>query len=129
MKRAEVLQEVRIMRFSEIHDRFRRGRLSAVEAAEWLGVSERTFRRMRGRYETEGVAGLLDRRLGKISPHRIAADEVDRIVALYRDRYAGWTAEFRGRTTIPAPHSSRDAATGVALEVCRACIARKYPTI
>jgi transposase len=93
MKRAEVLQEVRMMRFSEIHDRFRQGRLSASEAAEWLGVSERTFRRMRGRYEAEGAAGLLDRRLGKVSPHRIAADEVDRIVALYRDRYAGWSVQ------------------------------------
>jgi transposase len=93
MGRTEVLQEVRRMRFEEIHDRFRRGRLSALEAAEWLGVSERTFRRLRGRYEAEGPAGLLDRRLGKVSPHRIAADEVERIVALYRDRYAGWTVK------------------------------------
>jgi transposase len=93
MGRTEVLQEVRQMRFEEIHDRFRRGRLSALEAAEWLGVSERTFRRLKGRYEAEGPAGLLDRRLGKVSPHRIAADEVERIVALYRDRYAGWTVK------------------------------------
>ena len=47
----------------------------------------------KGRYEAEGPAGLLDRRLGKVSPHRIAADEVERIVALYRDRYAGWTVK------------------------------------
>jgi transposase len=93
MKRTEVLQEVRMMRFEEIHDRFRRGRLSALEAAEWLGVSERTFRRMRGRYDMEGAAGLLDRRLGKASVRRIAAEEVDRIVALYRDRYVGWTVK------------------------------------
>ena len=104
MGRTEVLQEVRRMRFEEIHDRFRRGRLSALEAAEWLGVSERTFRRMRGRYEAEGPAGLLDRRLGKISPHRIAADEVGRIVALYRDRYAGWTVKHF--------HERRASATG-----------------
>jgi transposase len=93
MRRTEVLQEVRKMRFEEIYGRFRRGRLSVVEAAEWLGVSERTFRRQRGRYEAEGPAGLLDRRLGRVSPHRIAADEVERIVALYRDRYAGWTVK------------------------------------
>ena len=35
--------------------------------------------------------GLVDRRVGKISPHRIGADEVERIVALYCARYAGWT--------------------------------------
>lgn len=81
------------MKFEEIHDRFRRGRLSASEAAEWLGVSERTFRRLRGRYEEEGPSGLLDRRLGKVSAHRIAADEVERVVSLYRDRYAGWTVK------------------------------------
>lgn len=93
MKRTEVLQGLREMKFEEIHDRFRRGRLSATEAAEWLGISERTFRRWRGRYDAEGPAGLLDRRLGKMSPHRIAADEVARIVALYRDRYAGWNVQ------------------------------------
>src|SRR5208282_4870555 len=93
MRRTEVLQGLREMKFDEVYDRFRRGRLSAEDAAEWLGVSERTFRRWRGRFDSEGPVGLLDRRLGKESPHRIAADEVDRIVALYRDRYGGWTVQ------------------------------------
>jgi transposase len=68
-------------------------RLSHAEAAETLGVSERTFRRMRGRYESEGEAGLADRRLGKPSPHRIGAAEVARVVALYRQRYVDWTVK------------------------------------
>lgn len=93
MRRTEVLQGLREMKFEEVYDRFQRGRLSSTEAAEWLGVSERTFRRWRGRFDEEGATGLLDRRLGKVSPHRIAADEVDRIVALYRDRYQGWTVK------------------------------------
>jgi len=93
MGRTELLQGLREMKFEEIHDRFRRGRLSAVEASEWLGVSERTFRRWRGRFDAEGSAGLLDRRLGKVSPARIAADEVDRIVSLYRDRYKEWNVQ------------------------------------
>ena len=38
--------------------------LSQAEAAEVLGVSERTFRRWRDRYEAEGAEGLYDRRLG-----------------------------------------------------------------
>jgi transposase len=93
MRRTEVLQGLREMKFEEIHDRFRHGRLSAADAAEWLGVSERTFRRMRARYDEEGLGGLVDRRLGKVSPHRIGADEVERVVSLYRDRYAGWTVK------------------------------------
>ena len=45
MRRTEALHEVRQMRFEEIYGRHRRGRLSGLEAAEWLGVSERTLRR------------------------------------------------------------------------------------
>ncbi len=93
MRRTEVLQGLRVMKFEEIPDRFRSGRLSAQEASDWLGVSERTFRRWRERYDEAGADGLLDRRLGKVSPHRIGTDEVDRITALYRDRYAGWTVK------------------------------------
>ena len=90
MRRTELLQGLREMKFEEVYGRFRQGRLSAVEAADWLGVSERTFLRWRGRHDLDGSVGLLDRRLGKVSPARIAVDEVDRIVLLYRDRYAGW---------------------------------------
>jgi len=93
MIRTEVLREVRKMRFLEVYEKSRNGRLSYCEAAETLGLSERQFRRLRGRFELEGEAGLLDRRVGKLSVHRIGADEVDRIVSLYRDRYAGWTVQ------------------------------------
>jgi transposase len=81
------------MRFLEVHDRFRRRRLSPSEAAEWLGCSERTFRRHCARFEAEGEAGLLDRRLGKVSAHRIGKEEVERVEGLYRDRYQGWTVK------------------------------------
>jgi transposase len=93
MDRIRVLQEIRMQRFEEIHDRFTKGRLSEGEAAEWLGVSERTFRRQRRRYEEEGLSGLLDRRLGKASPHRAPADEAAAVLELYRTRYAGWTVK------------------------------------
>jgi hypothetical protein len=90
MGRTAVLQEIRMLRFEEIYDRFSRGRLSALEASEWLGVSERTFRRQRGRYEAAGLSGLLDCRLGRPSPHRVPVDETARVLDLYRTRYAGW---------------------------------------
>ena len=89
-----------MQRFEEIHDRYSKGRLSAAEAAEWLGVSERSFRRQRARFEEEGLSGLLDRRLGKASPHRVPADEVERVLELYRTRYTGWTVKhFHERLT------------------------------
>jgi transposase len=81
------------MRFLEVYEQCRARRLSYSEAAETLGMSERSFRRLRDRYEAEGAAGLLDRRLGKVSPHRIGVDEVSRIVSLYQDRYSGWTVK------------------------------------
>lgn len=93
MNRAELLRELRAMRFLEVYEGCRARRLSYAEAAETLGVSERTFRRMRGRFEAEGAAGLIDRRVGKPSSHRIGADEVARVVALYRERYMDWTVQ------------------------------------
>ena len=47
-----------------------------------LGVSERTFRRWRGRYEAEGTEG--DRRLGRVSARRTGADEAAQVLELTR---------------------------------------------
>jgi hypothetical protein len=54
--------------------RWRSGRLSCGEAAEVLGMSERHFRRLRDRYEAERAQGLSDRRRGRVSGRRVAAD-------------------------------------------------------
>ena len=67
MRRTEQLQGLRLMKFEEIYGRSYRGELSQLEAAEILGVSERTFRRWWDRFEAEGAAGLYDRRLGRVS--------------------------------------------------------------
>jgi transposase len=64
-----------------------------LEAAELLGVGERTFRRWRQRYEEDGEAGLMDRRLGKLSGKRVPADREAEVEALYRGRYSGFTAK------------------------------------
>ncbi|WP_414692430.1 helix-turn-helix domain-containing protein, partial [Phenylobacterium sp.] len=44
--------------------RYRAGAFSCVEAAEFLGLSERHFRRLRDVYEAEGAEGLIDKRRG-----------------------------------------------------------------
>ena len=56
MRRTEQVQGLRLMKFEEVYGRTHRGGLSQAEAAEVLGVSERTFRRWRDRYEAEGTA-------------------------------------------------------------------------
>ena len=57
MRRTEQLQGLRLMKFEEVYGRSYRGELSQGEASEILGVSERTFRRWRDRYEAEGAEG------------------------------------------------------------------------
>lgn len=59
------------MRFESVLGRWRGRELSQAEAAEHLGMSERSFRRWREHYEEEGLDGLLDRRLGKASAKRV----------------------------------------------------------
>ena len=72
MRRTELLQGLRLMKFDEVYGRTYRGELSQLEAAEILGMSERTFRRWRDRFEAEGAEGLYDRRLGRVSVRRAA---------------------------------------------------------
>jgi transposase len=58
-----------------------------------LGITERTFRRWCVRFEADGEAGLLDRRLGKVSPQRVPRGSEQEIERLYRTRYQGFTAK------------------------------------
>src|SRR2546428_10446489 len=88
MGRAGVLQGVRQMRFAGLLERHQRGELSQIEAAEMLGVTERTFRRWRDRLRDEGPTGLLDRRLGKPSSRRAAAEGSFRMLGLYPGGFA-----------------------------------------
>jgi transposase len=81
------------MRFEEVYDRWTEQRLTQEEAADMLGVSERQFRRQCRRYESDGMDGLIDLRLGQVSARRAPVDEVLRLVNQYRDRYTGWTVK------------------------------------
>jgi transposase len=81
------------MRFEALLDRHERGELSQGEAAEMLGITERTFRRWRDRLRDEGPSGLIDRRIGKPSSRRAAAEEILRMLGLYEERYSGFTVK------------------------------------
>lgn len=93
MKRTQLLQEIRKMRFEEAYAGWQEGRLRQEEAARLLGVCERTFRRYIDRYEESGVEGLIDRRLEQVSHRRAPVNEVMTVQDSYRRRHLGWSAK------------------------------------
>jgi Helix-turn-helix domain len=107
MRRTEALQGVRMIRFLDVFGRYEASDLSQLEAADLLGMGERTFRRWCHRYEEDGEAGLLDRRLGKASGKRVPVDREAEVEALYRERYPGFT--LPGATRGPRRFCSRRA--------------------
>jgi hypothetical protein len=97
MKRTELLQEIRKMRFEEAYEGWNKGRLTQAEAAQILGMCERSFRRYLVRYEAEGLEGLIDRRLEQVSNRRAPVDEVMALTEQYRRRHLGWNVKhFHG---------------------------------
>jgi len=93
MNRTAWLQDRRMEKFCDVLSRWKARELSAEEAGEILGCSERQFRRYRTRYEEEGLAGLFDKRLDKASARRVPIDKVTWMLSEYRTRYTGWTVK------------------------------------
>lgn len=62
-------------------------RISWMAAAEIAGVTDRTMRRMKQRYEDFGYDGLFDQRRGKRSIHRIPMKTAEQVLALYQEKY------------------------------------------
>ena len=93
MSRTTLLQERRMQTFQNVLGHWQARRLSALEAAEMLGMSERSFRRYRRRYEDDGLDGLFDRRLDKASARRVPADRIEWVLEQYRTRHTGWTVK------------------------------------
>ena len=92
MRRTEQLQGLRLMKYEDVYGRWCGGELSQTEAAEVLGMSERTFRRYRDRLEADGADGLYDRRLGRASARRVPVDTVMEVLELFDTRYFDFTA-------------------------------------
>jgi len=82
----------RAMKVQEVILRAYSGEITWIQAAQIIGVSPRTMRRWKARYDTYGYDGLYDRRRRRPSPKRVPAHEVERILRLYRERYEGFSA-------------------------------------
>ena len=81
------------MRFESLLEQQRRGEITQDEAAVMLGITVRTFQRWTDRFEEQGADGLLDGRLNRPSPKRAPQVELERMMGLFRDKYADLTVK------------------------------------
>jgi transposase len=77
----------RMMKIQEVILKAMAGKLKWWEAAEIIGVSDRTMRRWRERYQEHGYSGLWDYRKKSPSPKRIAVEVLEQVLGLYREKY------------------------------------------
>jgi transposase len=77
----------RAMKVQDVMLRAMAKKITWWQAAEILGISDRHMRRWRERYVEEGYNGLLDRRRGKPSRRRVPVATVEKVFALYREKY------------------------------------------
>src|SRR3954451_7985351 len=72
----------------EVIRRMLERRLKRVKAAQILGITARQIRRLCDAHERDGAAGLVSKRRGQPSNHRLSQDLQRHAVALVRDLYA-----------------------------------------
>jgi transposase len=77
----------RMMKLQDVLLKAMAKKITWWEAAEIIGVTERTMRRWRERLEEEGYQGLADRRKGKVSFRRVPLKTCEEVLRLYREKY------------------------------------------
>jgi len=77
----------RAMKVQEVILRAMAKKLTWWQAAEIIGMTARSLRRWRQRWEQYGYDGLFDRRRGRPSPKRVPVATVEEVLRLYQERY------------------------------------------
>ena len=77
----------RMMKLQDVLLKAMAKKISWGAAAEIIGISDRTMRRWHERWDEHGYGGLVDRRKGKPSSHRVAVKTVEEVLRLYREKY------------------------------------------
>ena len=77
----------RTMKVQEVILRAMAKKITWWQAAEIIGISDRSMRRWRERYEEHGYDGLIDRRGGRPSQKRVPLAQVEQVLGLYREKY------------------------------------------
>lgn len=75
------------MKVQEVILKAAAGKLKWWEAAEIMGVTDRTMRRWRERLNEHGYSGLWDYRKRQPSPKRVPMATVEKVLHLYAERY------------------------------------------
>ncbi len=81
----------RAMQVQEVVFRAMAGEIHGFRAADILGVSARTMRRWRERYEQHGPDAFFDRRRETPSRRRASGADLAHVLQLYRERYRGFS--------------------------------------
>ena len=84
MRRTEALQGVRMIKFVDVLGRYEAAEFNQLEAAELLGIGERTFRRWRQRFEDDGEAGFWTVGWARRRASGFRCDREAEVEALYR---------------------------------------------
>jgi transposase len=77
----------RMMKLQDVLLKAMAKKITWWDAAEIIGVTDRTMRRWRERLEAEGYSGLVDRRKGKPSDRRVPVARVEEVLRLYQESY------------------------------------------
>lgn len=77
----------RMMKLQDVLLKAMAKKITWWQAAEIIGVSDRTMRRWRERLEQEGYSGLADRRKGKPSDKRVPLATAEKVLRLFQESY------------------------------------------
>ena len=77
----------RAMKIREVITRAMSGKINWLQAAEIIGITDRSMRRWRERLSVQGYEGLFDRRTRRPSARRIDMATVEAMLRLYREKY------------------------------------------
>ena len=86
-RRYSAAETERMMKLQDVLLKAMARKIRWWDAAEIIGVTDRTMRRWRERLEAEGYSGLVDRRKDKPSDKRVPLARVEEVLGLYRDVY------------------------------------------
>src|SRR5437764_15397018 len=102
----------RMMKAQEVILKAAAGKLKWWEAAEIMGVTDRTMRRWRERLNEHGYSGLWDYRKRKPSPQRVPMTIVDHVLQLDGEEYSDFNVQHLHEKLHEA-HDSRLSYTSV----------------
>lgn len=78
----------RAMKVQEVIMRAMAKQITWWQAAEILGVTPRTIRRMKRNWKRAGFDGLYDHRWKRPSPKRVPVKKLEQVLELYREKYS-----------------------------------------